>query len=539
MYLSTTKNKSIRMQLKDYDLRQIDEVTLRSLGENDLRTLSAKLLLDLKEARERLNQSPKNSSRPPSSRDPWEKNGGSEKSEKDGSEPQEDEESVPDGDVNGDSLGEQADSKKDEKPAPSADRPRRKPGKQPGSPGHGRTERLALTDTVDHHPTTCALCGRAIGETGTAWTAFDSLDIEAGGTETLGIRVTNTRHTYFEAPCGCGHTTRIEPHRANDDPLWERVALSEWRLVGPTLCALVVALTFRSRMSRARVREFISDWLGITLSIGTLQRCIEEAARATDPVEDQLVDDILASDLLHADETSHKEAGVPQWLWVFVSATTVLFFIGYRTKEIIGNVLGTDYQGWLMTDGYSVYRDYRRRLRCWAHLVRKAQGLKEGLNQPGRAFGSHALDLLETLMDAVYAAREGPHGELPAIHAQRLKDFRTACQQMQDSPHCKARALAVEFLNDWDAIFIVLQHPHLPLTNNEAERALRHWVIARRISYGTRSAIGSKSFALLASVIDTCRRRNASPWNYLAQVIAAGRRGDDAPMLPQAALPSA
>jgi transposase len=93
---------------------------------------------------------------------------------------------------------------------------------------------------------------------------------------------------------------------------------------------------------------------------------------------------------------------------------------------------------------------------------------------------------------------------------------------------------AVEFLNDWEAIFIVLEHPHLPLTNSEAERALRHWVIWRRISYGTRTPVGSKSFALLASVIDTCRRRNASPWPYLAQVIAARRRGLDVPPLPPA-----
>ncbi len=43
---------------------------------------------------------------------------------------------------------------------------------------------------------------------------------------------------------------------------------------------------------------------------------------------------------------------------------------------------------------------------------------------------------------------------------------------MLNSKHKKARALAVEFLNDWDAIFMVLRHPHLPLTSNEAERAL-------------------------------------------------------------------
>ncbi len=61
----------IRMLLKNHSLRQIDEAYLRSLSHEALVGLSTKLVSDLKEARERLNQSPSNSSRPPSSRAPW------------------------------------------------------------------------------------------------------------------------------------------------------------------------------------------------------------------------------------------------------------------------------------------------------------------------------------------------------------------------------------------------------------------------------------------------------------------------------------
>ncbi len=59
------------MKLTDNDLRQIDEAYLRSLSREQLETVSERLLADLKEARERLNQNPSNSSRPPSSRAPW------------------------------------------------------------------------------------------------------------------------------------------------------------------------------------------------------------------------------------------------------------------------------------------------------------------------------------------------------------------------------------------------------------------------------------------------------------------------------------
>ncbi len=48
----------------------------------------------------------------------------------------------------------------------------------------------------------------------------------------------------------------------------------------------------------------------------------------------------------------------------------------------------------------------------------------------------------------------------------------------------RARALARELLNDWNTFWMALDHPELPLTNNEAGRARRHWVIARRIGMG-------------------------------------------------------
>jgi hypothetical protein len=109
------------------------------------------------------------------------------------------------------------------------------------------------------------------------------------------------------------------------------------------------------------------------------------------------------------------------------------------------------------------------------------------------------------------------------------------CREHADSGHAKTRALVRELLNDWESFWIVLDYPHLPLTNNAAERALRHWVIARRIGYGTRNPQGSRAVAVLASVIDTCRQRRHSPWDFLAEVLRERRRGHSAPLLPAAA----
>jgi hypothetical protein len=224
------------------------------------------------------------------------------------------------------------------------------------------------------------------------------------------------------------------------------------------------------------------------------------------------------------------------WLWVFTCTTASLFVIGRRTREVVVRVLGEQLAHWLMSDGYAVYRHYDWRLRCLAHLIRKARGLEQSLDAEARRFGQETLQVLETLMAAVYQAREGPpETPLRRQYAELLRQFFQFCVRHADARHEKTRDLARELLNDWDTFWVVLDYPWLPLTNNEAERALRHWVIARRISYGTRTPQGSRAFALTISVIETCRKRGASPWPYLAEVIRQRRQGLAAPTLPQPA----
>ncbi len=59
------------MYLSAQDLQNINEDLLRSLPRKDLVEVSILFVEDLKEAHDRLNQNPSNSSRPPSSKDPW------------------------------------------------------------------------------------------------------------------------------------------------------------------------------------------------------------------------------------------------------------------------------------------------------------------------------------------------------------------------------------------------------------------------------------------------------------------------------------
>lgn len=530
------------MRLSPHDLEQMDEAYLRSLELEALRAVSERLLQDLKELYERLHQTPRNSSLPPSSRPaylgqldeataavPAEAAGTAEEMAADADQTAVSEVASPPYQAAADrsqlDLGGTAGS---------SPQPARRPGKPLGAPGHGRTQVIPPPTIHYHQASHCAACGAALPTEAPLEIrlGFYTLDLELGTAAQPGRRVLCTLPYDGDTTCPCGHQTRTPP-TVMAEALVETGAsvtgLSEWRLVGPWLAALIVCLALRMRLSRARIQEWLKDWFQLELSIGLINQVIHEAGLAAAPVTEQLLEELRQADLLQVDETPWKEHGQVLWLWVFVTATVVLFVVGRRTRQVLQQVLTEALAGWLMSDGPINYRDYPRRLRCLAHLERKARGLCESVDREAPAFGQGALLVLKVVFQQV---RDGP--DPPVYHPLR-RLFREYCQLHHDLPHEKAQALAREFLNDWDAIWAVLEHPDLPATNNAAEQALRHWVIARLISQGTRTPQGSRVFSILTSVIETCRVRKILPWPYLALVIAERRQGHPAPPLPAAA----
>lgn len=458
------------MTLSDHDLRQLDESYMGSLAHDQLMVLSIKLLSDLKVARDRLNRTSQNSSVPSGSQPPWtgitKKNADSDT----------DEDDTDEGDLLGDALRKNAKehsentegdddsigtgkpfSDKSDQDSPvvqkgqSGGDKKRKPGKQPGAPGNGRKVELPLTGSDEiHRASYCSGCSTELGDGApfTARTGLYVVDVEFKPDGQPGLRLTHIKHVYGDVECVCGHTTRTMPGRCESEPGWS-VELTEWHLVGPMLVSLIVCLSKRMRSSRPKVQEFLHDWLGLWLGIGTINQCIHEAGRAVEPLEDQMIKEIRRAELLNVDETPWKEKALLLWFSVFGSLTITLFVVGARSAEALERILGNEFSGWLMSDGLKVYRRYLRRLRCWAHLDRKAKGLSESLDGEARRFGGQVLAIFEILRKAVYQAREAPPGtsNLRQVHGDLLGILMLACQERTDSSHEKTRALVSNCIN--------------------------------------------------------------------------------------------
>lgn len=506
------------MKFSQHDLRQIDKEYICSLSEEQHLQLTLDLLELSQELMDRQNQNSSNSSFPSSQDFPWAKSD---------TEDHKQDSFKKDGDEQGKDQGKQ----ESQQSGASSTNGKKNPGKQPGAKGYGRDNILPVTHSRDHLPCRCTLCekGFDVDAPKSAVAAHYVLDIEKND-ENIGMSVSNTKHTYYEIECTCGHKTRAWPGRCDAEDDWS-VEITQWHLCGPMLVSLIVCLNKRFHLSRRSIQEFLNDWLDISLSKGVINKCIHEAGRAVAPLQAAMIEEISSSELLNIDETSWKELSKNLWLWVFSTSTICLFLIGPRTKAVVRMILDT-FSGTLMSDGYLAYRHYADRLRCWAHLERKLKGLSESSNKTAQSFGKNGKLLFESLKATIYSAREGPIIDISESVAGQLAEFNRLCREHSKSEHKKTREVANEFLNDWEAIWRVLSDVRNPLTNNDAERLLRHWVINRKISFGTRNNEGSRGFALLASVIETCRLRGVSPWPYLAQVISARRKNETVPPLP-------
>ena len=411
------------------------------------------------------------------------------------------------------------DEKKSAKPA----------GKQPGAKGSWRCQPIVVSGEVEHPPEVCAACRAALGPDleRRPVSAHNRLELVRGD---MALQVTATKHVYFAVRCPCGHDNVARPGvglRSQIEGRRRNLQMSERCLVGPMLATFIAALSLRFRLPRRKIQELLHDWLALELGVATIERCVHEFGLASEPVVEQLIEEVRAAEIVHLDETPWYQRGVLRWMWVAVTAVTTVHHIGSRRKEELTRLIGEPFLGWLVSDGYGAYRDHPRRQRCLAHLIRKGLALAEGYYGAGAGFGR---DLVRDLRRLIERVHDGD-GDAEAVK-RLMARIKWSCQCNRHEIEKKVRDLAGEILNDWDAVVAFVSDPGLPPTNNEAERALRHAVIARRISFGTRTDEGSRFYAAGLSVIHTCRQRGVEPWAYACSLIAAARASLPLPMIP-------
>ena len=79
--------------------------------------------------------------------------------------------------------------------------------------------------------------------------------------------------------------------------------------------------------------------------------------------------------------------------------------------------------------------------------------------------------------------------------------------------------------------FRFMFEPGVEPTNNHSEQQVRHCVIDRRITQGTRSEVGQRYHERMWTAIATCGKQGRSFFHFLHESVAAGLSGGEPPRL--------
>lgn len=399
---------------------------------------------------------------------------------------------------------------------------RRKPGGQPGHPGHHRP--LVPLDRVhaivDHVPDACRRCDHPL-----------DANHDVGEprrhqvTELPPIEAQVTEHRCHRRWCPACGTTTLAPL---PDDLADQF--------GPQLTALIAYLTVVCRMPRLVVQRFLEGVLQIPISLGSTQHAWEEASAAVAGPYAELQQALPQQPVLNGDETGHRTNGTKRWLWTLVAPTFVFYTIATsRGADVLRRLLGATFPGTLGSDRLPSYLTYAasRRQFCWSHFRRNLLSAQElAKTASARRFCREALALQRQLFRLWHRFRGDPHVRgAPLTRAQLIAKVLPIEKRFFALAGRHVNAADADVSNLARALFV--HHPHfftfvyqegVEPTNNRAERALRTAVQWRKIMFGNRSAEGELAVARLLTVTRTCQLRQLNVLAYLTAAICSYRR---------------
>ena len=405
------------------------------------------------------------------------------------------------------------------RPQPPKRKSKRKRG---GQPGHEKHERpLIPTEQCDDvqtfKPTECRRCSDKLS-------GSDPEPLRHQVWELPEIKPHVTEYQLHRLECaGCGTTTCAEL------PVGVPQGQS-----GPRLMAFTALLMAFYRQSKRRTAEFLSTLLGQPCCPALTVKIQNQVTAALRPSYEALAAELPMQEQLSIDETPTKEENGKAWLWTFVAQMFTVFAVrATREATALGVFLGEKFHGIVNCDRAKMYWYLGRLQWCWAHLKRDFQALIDSDDPQVKRLGHDLMRPTRKLFAAWARYRDGT---LTRAGMKRLmKPIRAEIEALllrgAFSGNERLVGTCAELYDHRQWLWTFLDHENVEITNNASERALRHAVIWRKLSFGTQSASGSRFVETMLTVIETCRQQNRDTFAFVADAVHAHFAGRQAASL--------
>jgi transposase len=323
-------------------------------------------------------------------------------------------------------------------------------------------------------------------------------------------------------------------------------------IFGPRLLATIGWLKSVGHCSYSTVEAWMEDVLQVPVSRGYLAKlCTGTISASLAESYQELVEAIPHQDQLGSDETGIKDNGKKHWIWCITAATLSVFHIAAsRSREVLEKLVGPDFAGYLNFDYFSAncsfaWNNWIKAQYCWAHLIRDMRFLAEKHpDKKTKAWAEALLDRSRRLFSAWHRRDEmtadGFHRSM-LTHRDRFLELVRHPPKTKEAANLAARFKTVEYREEGSDLiqtydcsndyFRFMFTEGVEPTNNHNEQQLRHSVIDRRITHGTRGEAGQRYHERMWTAIATCKKQNRNFFTFLYESVTAQLQNQPGPSL--------
>jgi transposase len=396
----------------------------------------------------------------------------------------------------------------------------RKSGGQPGHEGHGR--RLKPESEVDQ----CIdVRAEQCGQCGTLLLGEDPEPERHQVTDVPRMTPVVTEYRRHRLWCGvCGASTQA-PWPATMPP----------GSFGPRVQATVGYLTGRLGASQREVQEILATMCQTEVSVGSIGAVEQAVSMALAAPVAEAETYVQRQPGRNADETGWREKTKRLWLWISVTPVVTIFRL-LKTRSAAGakELLGEEVWGSIGTDRYAGYHwiDPRQRQLCWAHLKREFIAWSEREGETAR-IGRALLAAEQQLFALWYRVRDGTvaWADFQVAMLPLMARVETLLQEGVAGADAKTQGTCRNLLKREAALWTFVWESEVEPTNNRAERPLRRAVLWRRRSFGTQSEAGSQFVARILTAVTTLHQQQRDVLDYLTLACTTAISKDPAPSL--------
>lgn len=402
--------------------------------------------------------------------------------------------------------------RKDPKPGP-----RKKPGRKPGE-DYGEHHRRSVPDPseinerhVARLPDSCPCCKGTRLQKKKSLKQYQ-IDIPKKPT----VRE-------FEIERGCCKDCGCLVHGRHELQTSDAIGAAGVQL-GPRAHACMAWLNKRLGLSHGKIQQLFEELFDIEISRSTSARSCHRTADRCQAAAERIEQDVRGSPQVTPDETGWRVGGEKAWLHAFAAPEATCYVIDpTRSGDPAEEVLGLDWSGCLVHDGWSVYDQFDSAVhqQCNAHLINRCNEMLETAAPGAARFPCAVKELLQRglgLRDRFAAGEVTEHGL--RVMAGRLTGELLALVGWRKTDPANER-LAQFLFNHQEAIFAYLRHPGVDATNWRGEQAIRPAVVNRKVWGGNRTWSGAETQATLMSVMQTCLQRALSPVSFLIEALTS------------------